>query len=197
MSQENNSIEMLRLEFEKARIRNDFDKTFLERWRTELQPALDLRLKSRDQGHDYAKLSMQTTFFLNGGALIAFPTFAQLVDAGFKSQLTWSLFSIGSFVLGLVFIALVGVCAMQAYSEDNEAMEYKIGFVKAGVHLGQAHENQKNVHKENQEIMETGRAKHYRQAVLYGRWAIGLGMLSLLSFVVGAGCATVVLSSAA
>jgi hypothetical protein len=62
-------------------------QTMLEHLRFEVQGALEHSLMSREHAHDFAKVAIQSTFLLNGGALIAFPTFAQLVGIGLHDHI--------------------------------------------------------------------------------------------------------------
>ena len=189
-------VDRLKVAIDQARHQNELDRTFLERWRTELQPLHDHRMKSRDQGHDYAKAAFQMIFVLNGGALIAFPAFAQLTGNGFKQNLPVALGSIAGFVVGLVLIATAALFVGGAFSEDGDAIEADKSFVRTRMHQFRAPEAARpNFEKEKKEH-ETRRDEHNKTAKKWSVIAAVLACLALFAFVVGAGCAALVLSSA-
>jgi hypothetical protein len=92
---------------ELTRLQTNLDKAHRERWATHADPILQLAETSRRMAHAYAKMGFQTMFFLNGGALIAFPAFAQLLGKTFSLTARPAALSIGAFICGLVALAHV------------------------------------------------------------------------------------------
>lgn len=186
-------VERARLALEQARYQNDMTQTFFERWRVDVQPVHEHRLMSREQSYGYAKIAIQTTFLLNGGALIAFPAFAQLIGTGFRDHVGWALTSIGGFILGLVLIAITTLLAYFSMAADLQATAQREEYVKAGLNQSQAPKADKSKYEKIREDAESARKRHYDFAIRFEVWAVYLGIASIVSFVFGALCAARVL----
>jgi hypothetical protein len=180
---------------EEQHLRNELDRTFLDRYRTEVQPWLDLEMKSRDMMHDFGKTAFRTAFLLNGGALLAFPAFAELIGNGFRDRLEWSIASIAAFVLGLVLIALASLCAGFAYSKDTDGIRHIQAIAKREVHLNYAVGDARTAIKNAQEEIERRRTLKSAAAAKLGYATLALWSLSILAFVSGAVAAAVVMSA--
>lgn len=189
-------VERTRLALDKAQYQNDTTRLFLERWRVDVQPVHEHRLMSREHAHGFAKVAIQTTFLLNGGALIAFPAFAQLVGTGFRDHVGWALTSITGFVLGLVFIAVTALLAYLSMEADAEAVLQLEESVKARLNQSQVADEKKPKYDKLYEEAEAGREKRYAHAMRFRTWAVGLGIASMLAFTFGAFSAAFVLSAA-
>ena len=189
-------MDRLRLALDQARYQDDKTRTFLERWRVDVQPVHEHRLMSREHAYGYAKVAIQTTFFLNGGALIAFPAFAQLVGTSLYTNRSLALASILAFVIGLVLIAVTTLLAYLSMAADANAVSRKEEFVKAGLNQSQVPDAEKPKYNGIREAAETARKRHYGLAMRFERWAVGLGIASIAAFLVGALCAAGVFSGA-
>jgi hypothetical protein len=189
-------VDRLRLGVEQSKQANELARTFLERWRTEVQPVHEHRMKSRDQAYGLGKTAIQTGFLLNGGALIAFPAFAQLVGKEFENHIEGSIASIGLFITGLVLIGVCTALSSTSFGEDAEALAYREEYVKSRLHFNNTFDASKATHEEAQRKAESSRAKHHRRANSFLRWAMAAGIGSLVVFVAGALCAMQVLSAA-
>lgn len=195
------SVETLRVELERARLaldqaryQNDTILTFLERWRVDVQPVHEHRLMSREHAYGYAKVAIQMTFFLNGGALIAFPAFAQLVGTSLSKHMDFALASIAAFVVGLFLIAITALLAHLSMAADAGAILEKEEYVKAGLNQSLAPDVQKSGYDKIRENAEVVRGQLFGRAIRFNGWAIGLGITSILAFLVGALCAARVFS---
>ena len=194
-------VEALRLEVEKARLGieqasflNEQMRTYLERWRTDVQPVHEHRMMSREHGHAFAKVGIQMMFLLNGGALIAFPAFAKLVDVSFSEQITWALLSIASFVLGLVLIAVTALLAYLSMAADAEAVSNQEEYLKLGLNQSTAPNDEKPSFDSPRATAETARARKYAATTRFAEWGLGLTIGSVVAFVFGAFCAGWVLA---
>ena len=109
---------------EVARLRLEQARAYQERWKTHVDPILSLAETSRGMAHDYAKMALQTMFFLNGGALIAFPAFAQLLGKSFWLAPRLATYSMAAFVVGLAAIATSTYLAYLAMDKDAESIRH-------------------------------------------------------------------------
>ena len=189
-------LEALRLDLERRRYLDETTRTFLERWRTDVQPLHEHRLMSREHAYGYAKVAIQTMFLLNGGALIAFPAFAQLLGTAFKDHVTIALLSIGGFVFGLVLIVITTLLAYLSTAADAEAVNQKEEYVKLGLNRDQVADDDKPEYDKKRATAEKERKRHYGRATRLALWGLGLGVGSLAAFVFGAIFAALVLSAA-
>jgi len=190
------AIEKTRLEIERATYLNETTRTYLERWRTEVQPVHEEKERSREMAFGFAKMAIQTMFLLNGGALIAFPAFAGLVGAAFKEHISIFLLSAGGFVTGLVFIAITGLLAYISMDADTEAIRQREEIVKIDLIKAQNPDGFTPDMQKIQDEAKQARDASYQRAVGLRRRALGLGIGSMFAFVFGASFAAVVLSSA-
>lgn len=113
--------QQIRLQIENLRLETERYRVFLQRWETDVRPIHEIQERSREMSHAYSKMGIQTMFLLNGGAVIAFPTFAKLADVKFSDHSMLALSSIGAFVFGLVFIAVTTVSAFFSMDADTQA----------------------------------------------------------------------------
>lgn len=188
-------LEALRLDLERRRYLDETTRTFLERWRTDVQPLHEHRLMSREHAYGYAKVAIQTMFLLNGGALIAFPAFAQLVETAFKDHVTFALLSIGGFVLGLLLIAITALLAYLSMGADAAAVSQKEEYVKLGLNREQAADDDKPEYDEKRVTAEKERKRKYNLATRLAWSGLVLWVASLAAFVFGAIFAALVLSA--
>jgi hypothetical protein len=188
-------LEALRLDLERRRYLDETTRTFLERWRTDVQPLHEHRLMSREHAYGYAKVAIQTMFLLNGGALIAFPAFAQLVETAFKDHVTFALLSIGGFVLGLLLIAITALLAYLSMGADAAAVNQKEEYVKLGLNRDRAADDDKPEYDEKRATAEKERKRKYNLATRLAWSGLALWVASLAAFVFGAIFAALVLSA--
>lgn len=189
-------LETLRLDLERLRYLDERTRTFLERWRTDVQPLHEHRLMSREHGYGYAKVAIQTMFLLNGGALIAFPAFAQLLGTAFKDHVTIALLSIGGFVFGLVLIAITTLLAYLSMAADAEAVNQKEEYVKLGLNRDQVADDDKLEYDKKRATAEKERKRKFNLATGLALSGVVLWVASLAAFVFGALFAALVLSAA-
>ena len=134
-------------------------------------------------------------FLLNGGALIAFPAFAELVNTNLSEQIGMFLISVFAFVAGLVLIMITTVLAYMSF--DAEVAAYRE--LDAVVRLNLVKRKDVESFTEEQEIQRAGADKEREKfggiARALARWALGLAIGSIMAFIVGAGVAGMVLSS--
>lgn len=190
------TIEELKLELERLTYSNERTRTYLEHLRIEVGTVHESAERSRDMAFGFAKMALQTMFLLNGGALIAFPAFAQLVGNGFSSHVTTALISICGFAAGLVFISTATLLAYLAMDADKESSYRREGVLT--INLTQSYHP--DCHNQAQEELRTERQSDSEKYHALGNklrtGAIVLGFLSLAAFIGGTICAGYVLSAA-
>lgn len=189
-------LERQRLVLDRIRHEDETMRTFLERWRTDVQPVHEAKERSREMAYGFAKMAIQTMFLLNGGALIAFPTFAELVGPGLTSQLMFALISIAAFVVGLVFIGVTSLLAYLAMNADAEALSQREEYVKLGLNQSRAEAEEQSKYVSSRAAAEERREYFYQWAVKYRACALSLGIASTVAFMTGAFFAATVMSSA-
>lgn len=186
-------LERSELALQQLALENEKHRTFLQSWEVDVRPHQELLLRSVDMGHAYAKMTIQTIFWLNGGALIAFPAFAKLAGAEFSAHLTRALTSIGCFVLGLVLITVTALLAYFTCVTESTMTAAHREHAKLLHHLGRDSEEKNGKWKEGMAAATKIANTHQRRAFRLQWAAIASGMLSLLAFVAGACVAGTVL----
>ena len=191
------SPEALRLEIERLQYSNDRFRTHLERWRTDVEPLYHAGERSRDMAFQFAQTAIRSMFLLNGGALIAFPAFAELVGTEFHQNIWEFLLSTGGFVLGLVLIVATTLLAYMAMDADAAAIRQRQEIVKIDLNRSHAPEWYSNEVKQARVDAEAAENKSAGLFKVLSSWALALGIGSIAAFLFGAAFAAVVLSSSA
>lgn len=189
--------EAFRLEVERLRHENERFRSHLERWRTDVDPLYQAGEHSREMAFQFAQSAVKSMFLLNGGALIAFPAFAQLVGTVFSENIALFLLSAGSFVGGLTLIAIATVLAYKAMDADAEAIRQRQEVVKIDLNRSYDPKWYTGDVKKRRSEAEKAEERSARQFQRISGWALGLGVGSLVAFVSGAIFGALVLSTAA
>lgn len=74
-----------------------------------------------DRGHGFAKMSLQSLFALNGGALLAIPTFAKF--QGLLKLDHWLIASVVAFAGGLLFTTIAAMVAFRTSYHESYSRE--------------------------------------------------------------------------
>ncbi len=178
-------LQKVQLRLQEAAVENDKHRTFLQTWETDVRPHQEEFLRAVDMGHAYAKMTIQTIFWLNGGALVAFPAFAKLAGAQFSAHLPRALLGIGCFVLGLVLIAITSLAAYQACAADSGMTSVRREHTK--LILQQGRDPQERSEKWGEKIGAALAAigAEQERSQRWQRTAIRCGIASLAAFVAG------------
>jgi hypothetical protein len=190
----NDQNENAPLEFERLRVEIERRRLMLDERRAELEALLVGAEDSREFANQYAKAALQSLFLLNGGALIAFPAFGQLVGTAFNEQLGVVILSLAGFVGGLACVILATLLAFLALDADAQCIYYMTEDRQrqyAKVQYPDTYDEAIEAARVESEMMS---GKCQAQFVLRRRWAILLGLLSLAAFIFGALCAAGVLA---
>ena len=186
--------EAVRLWFDKVAIEDSRYRTYLDRIRVTEVPLQEKTRQSREFATVYAQSCIKSLFLLNGGALIGFPAFAEVADVPLDQHLAAFLISGGSFVAGLV---LIGVTSLLAYlSVDAQVAQFERAEWVARVKLNDSF-NPENVTAEEREKKDTWEREEKKFRKISHKltvWAVGVGTLSLVAFIVGAMFAAAVLA---
>lgn len=180
-------VEVMRLQYEQHRI-------FLQRWEATLHPSLEAAERSRDMAHGYTKIGVQMMFLLNGGAIIAFPTFANMAGIRFADHPRLAVCSILAFVLGLALIAVTTIYAFLAMDADSRAIRESTNAKLAS--LNKELEPQNATWDQSRDKAEKQEAKDRKSANCRRTIAICLSIASWLAFVGGASIGAYILSTA-
>ncbi|MDE2029089.1 MAG: hypothetical protein KGI97_00835 [Alphaproteobacteria bacterium] len=171
-------------------------RIFLEQWETDTRPVHEMLLKSWDNGHAFAKLTIQTMFFLNGGALIAFPTFAKLANVVFAEHLHLSLASIFSFIIGLICIAVTSLLAYFTCANQSNMLVWIQEVRKLDLHCARDPQEKTGQWKtKKDEAMENVKKEEKKLKRIL--WiTIIIGLFSLFAFITGSCLAAYILATA-
>ncbi len=188
-------VEEIRLKFDHLSLLNEKTRTFLQRWQTDVLPVHESGERSREMAATYAQMTIKTMFLLNGGALIVFPAFAELIDTPLSDQILMFVGSIGSFVLGLALIAITSLLAYMSLDADAAGFRCDETIIKINLNQGENPKGHDEEQENNRTTAKTDGEKLKKLAVRLTRWAIGLGLGSLGAFLVGTGLAIAVLTT--
>ncbi len=101
-------------------------EAFLRRLETSIKPREEAAERSRTFTFEFARMALRSMFLLNGGALIALPAFAGMLGGIKPETADTFIWSIGSFVIGLVLIAVATLFAYIAMDADAEGIRQEI-----------------------------------------------------------------------
>lgn len=182
-------VELIRLQYEHFR-------TYLQRWETDLRPLHEAKERSREMAHAYTKMGIQTMFLLNGGAIIAFPTFAKMAGITFADHPVLALLSVGAFVTGLVLIAVTTIYAFLSMDADSKALTHSSEITKCQLNKEQDPQNTRFNWDQRRQSAEKSLKEQMNAEERLRSIAIRLGVGSCVAFCVGALLAAAVLSIA-
>lgn len=194
MVENEQQVELARLELEHSRVEIERRRLMMDERHAELEVLVAGAERSRDFSNQYAKTALQSVFLLNGGALIAFPAFGQLVGAAFNEHLSFVIASLAGFVVGLMLAVLATLLGFLALDADAQSSYYKAWDRQrqyAKVQFPDTYDGE--MEAERVEFERTS-DKFRKKFQSHRRLAIGLGVSSLGAFIWGAICASVVLS---
>jgi hypothetical protein len=185
--------QQIRLEIERLRLETERYRVFLQRWEVDVRPIHEIQERSREMSHSYSKMGIQTMFLLNGGAVIAFPTFAKLADVKFADHSTLALSSVGAFVFGLIFIAMTTISAFFTMDADARAALHWSEMVKSNLNWEQDPQKSKKDWDAIRAAAEANRSRYGRHTQVWRMLAVAFAFGSCAAFSVGAILAAVVL----
>jgi hypothetical protein len=146
---------------------------------------------SREHAYGFAKVAIQSVFLLNGGALIAFPAFAQLVGTGLREHIGFAVGGILSWVVGVALAARATKRAFDASDAIAAAYGVREDYIRK--RLGEeafAREGKRLMAGADEARKQQD--KTYRQGELSMIRAFDLVNVALFAFIVGAFCAALV-----
>jgi len=173
-------------EVEKANLLLDQIRVDLERWRVDNEPRQESYILARELAAQYAKLAMNIMFLLNGGALIAIPTFGEFILRSESGLDTSAFFGISSFVCGLVAISVCVFCSYFGLQKDSSAEWHDIERVRCILNRDVAkQESSRRSYDEKAGTHEECRRGEVVSRERFLRAAMGFWWASLLSFIIG------------
>ena len=185
-----------KVQLEKRKAANDQYKNFLDQWRTDIAPLDKSASLSRQFAVQFAQTALRTVFLLNGGAFVAVPAFAKLVDVSIKEQLPLFIVSMAAFAFGLVLSAVVAIFAFKSTEHDAAATFSHLEVVKTRLNKGQNPNSfgEEQANKLAAAVSEEDASRKSRDRMQ--KWALAFGIAGLVCFVIGASVATIVMARA-
>lgn len=173
----------------------DLYEAFLRRLEADAKPLFETKERSREFAFQFSRDAIRTGFLLNGGALVALPTFGSLLG---DIKATAGLFvgSVGTFVLGLVLISITSMLAYLALGKDVEVVEHRLRACRIRANNDFKPEGDQEKVKKEIAGLEAQADEGYADGKKLGDVALYCGIGSLISFVVGAIMAGFVLMAA-
>ena len=190
-------IDRARLELERYGKQLERERVFLERWKTDVSPVQERKERSREFTNQYAQISLKAPFLLNGGAVIAFPAFAKIVDVAVTKNSWVFVASILAFVVGLVATSIANLVAYQVMDVDTVAIRSSEEILKTKLNATQntdgklTDQQQGHVAKHEALVLELD-----EKTKSLKKWSMKLGISSIGLFVIGAILAAIVMASA-
>ena len=183
-------LEATRIEIERFKADIERYKSLLDAWRTNVGP-LEQRADALGRhAVAYGQLAIRNVFLLNGGAIIAVPSFAQLVKTPLNDSITLFLVSMGSFVLGLCLITASALFAYLNFIAAQQIAQLDAGHMRTVLNRDK---------RKLAEVAPPDDYKSNREALIdrqnwTARGSIGLGLAGGAVFVVGMVFAMLVLA---
>ena len=171
-----------RIAAEHSRI--DDDHRFHDVYRTNLEPQYQQLSFTQNSTVDYAKMAMRSAFIMNGAAIIAVPTFANLTNSLDTELLVKSTCF---FVLGLVSITLAMLFAYASLSRAAAMVHGRIDKMSAEVRLSRISDEESR--KPVLDDMYKGydiENRNWRKLQFWELAATIIGVASIVYFVLGA-----------
>jgi hypothetical protein len=159
---------------------------YLEQWRTELSPILENKRESHKGSIALGEAVLKSCFLLNGGALIAIPVFAGLVDVHGSAATGRLLSPVCWFITGLVACCLAGIVGHLALRRDVKGYFHDFERLAIGVKLAHGKEPNPAAAAQRQTAEQELAKETFKSAERLAITAACLAGFSLLAFVVGA-----------
>ncbi len=183
-------IDRARLEIEKISASHETHRLYLEGWHTDVDPVHESYIKSREFSNSFARLALNMLFLLNGGALVAVPTF-KTIEWNTSSE-NFSLlpfFGVSSFILGLTLVALATYFAHECLQNDACAEERKSAVLKCKHNLTQTGSDEKRRQIEAEQKLASDKERSLRrESVRNARLSKRCWVFGLILFMVGCSC---------
>ncbi|MCH9053838.1 MAG: hypothetical protein IIA72_22755 [Proteobacteria bacterium] len=161
-------------------------EAFLRRLESSIKPRQEAAERSRTFTFEFARMALRNMFLLNGGALIALPAFAEMLD-GIKPETADAfMWSIGSFVIGLVLIAAATLFAYIAMDADAEGSRHEILWRSIDINADYKPPDDPQKSKDERENAIKSEKKYGTRARKFRAAVIILGLGSLGVFINGA-----------
>ncbi|HVA13482.1 MAG TPA: hypothetical protein VNF99_09550 [Stellaceae bacterium] len=129
------ALETERLKLENERLVIEKPRVYLEQWDSSTRPMHEHAVEMARAAIGFAQGALRTAFLLNGGALIALPTFSAIFRAGTKSIAALLGASIGCFVAGLVACVLAHLFTFFTTSAAAQNRDAKVELQKININL--------------------------------------------------------------
>jgi hypothetical protein len=179
------AIETERLKMEQVRLGIENDRKYFEQWKTDLSPLEQNALEASKAAITFAQNTLRSLFLLNGGALIALPTFSSMLRFS-PAQTYYLLLPIGSFVVGLVMCTVASFLAYFALGQSAARLYARMEVFKVNLNEGRVAEDIKTTLRESKKFHVSAEQKAHRSLNRYEVTAVLFGVASLLSFIFGA-----------
>ncbi|MCW8914847.1 MAG: hypothetical protein OQK24_03220 [Magnetovibrio sp.] len=176
-------VEVDRLEVEKFIAKQEYTKTYLERWKLDVVDRRTVQINLAHSASDFGKFTLRSIFLLNGGAMIALPAFGQLVDKIDASLLSTSL---GWFAGGLSVVTIAMLFAYFSLSATAISWRCAMDGSASSLNQEQAKEGEKDNFNTAIENFEKDRVRYNKYSDVFEFLAIIFAVAGLIAFIVGA-----------
>lgn len=158
----------------------------MERWKVDVVPFEDTHIEASKAAISFAQTTVKTGYILNGGALIALPTFVQALSIPIYTHLTLYVIAIVLFFLGLIssgianvfyYLALTSISSRSFHRREAQILK-----------LNEQHNyvENKNDHIAKLDAVQTKITKENKRSRILQYIAFASTSLAILAFSIGA-----------
>ena len=186
-------IELQRLDLERLKISNEKTRNFLDRWRTDITPIVEQGNFSRKATNDFSTQALRSLFLLNGGALVAFPAFAKLVNISIAAVTSIFIGAMLAFTIGLSLTVLAIYLAYLGMDDDFRALRHNAEIMKFRLNRNEAPDHHNQIAETGKRDAENAALRHGRRGAKRVKYANAIGISALFAFLIGVGLSAAVL----
>lgn len=180
------SIAERQLRLEESRYRLEKEFHYLERWKVDVVPFENYHIEASKAAISFAQTTVKTGYILNGGALIALPTFVQALSIPIYNHLTLYVIAIVLFFLGLIssgianvfyYLALASISSRSLHRREAQVLR-----------LNEQHNpvENKNDHIDKLNTVQAKVTKENKRSKILQYIAFASTSLAILAFSIGA-----------
>ncbi|HEY8593989.1 MAG TPA: hypothetical protein VIL84_01995 [Devosiaceae bacterium] len=157
---------------------------YLSEFRINLEPVERLRGQADDAAVKFASIALNSSYILNGGALVALPAILQFtengtIDPGRIATSVWF------FVAGIAFAAITNFLAFHSVMQAGEGHNYEIAARAIDVRIAHYPPDDIQIHQADSALSRDSSKKKLGSATTISRFGVTSYILSILSFLFG------------
>ena len=175
-------VEAERLNLEHRRVNQEDTNTYLEQWKLDVVDRRQTQMNLSRSSVEMASLAFRSIFLLNGGAMIAIPTFGKLVDKISPEELSSALMWFG---FGLCLVTLAMVTAYLSLSNRAGAWREAMEVSAERLNKGRTSQKEHDESKDDEEKAETERVRLEGRSDSFEVLSLGFALAGLGAFILG------------